>query len=42
MSPKLEHLLELIYKKLKNYKAKEIHLEKQNLKNFISSLSKEN
>ena len=42
MTSKSEYLLNLIFKKLKNYKAKEILLEKENLKKFISSLSKEN
>ena len=42
MSPKSEYLIDLIFKKLKNYKAKEIFLEKENLKEFISSLLKEN
>ena len=41
MSPKLEHLVDLIFTKLKNYK-KKIFLEKENLNNFISSLFKEN
>jgi len=31
----------LIFKKLKNYKTKEIFLEKENLKKFIFSLFKE-
>ena len=42
MSPKAEYLVDLIFKKLKNYKAKEIHLEKKNLNKFILSLFKEN
>ena len=42
MSPKSEYLINLIFKKLKNYKAKEIILEKENLYKFISSLFKEN
>ena len=37
-----EILIDLIFKKLKNYKNKEIFLEKENLKKFIYSLSKEN
>ena len=41
MSPKAEYLIDLIFKKLKNYKAKEIFLEKENFKEFISSLLKE-
>ena len=42
MSPKLEYLIDLIFKKLKNYKSKEIFLEKENFEKFISSLLKEN
>ena len=42
MTPKSEDLVDLIFKKLKNYKAKEIFLEKENLKKFIFSLFKEN
>ena len=42
MSPKSKYLINLIFKKLKNYKAKEIILEKENLYKFISSLFKEN
>ena len=42
MSPKSEYLVNLIFKKLKNYKAKEIILEEENLYKFISSLFKEN
>ena len=42
MSPKSEYLIKLIFKKLKNYKAKEIILEEENLYKFISSLFKEN
>ena len=38
MSPKSEYLVNLIFKKLKNYKAKKIVLEEENLKKFISSL----
>ena len=41
MSLKTEYLVDLIYKKLKNYKTKEIFLEKENLSKFISSLIKE-
>ena len=41
-SPKSEYLINLIFKKLKNYKAKEIILEEENLYKFISSLFKEN
>ena len=42
MTPKSEYLVDLIFKKLKNYKAKEIDLKKENLKKFIFSLFKEN
>ena len=42
MNPKLENLVDLIFKKLKNYKSKEIFLEKENLNKFILSLLKEN
>ena len=38
MNAKTEYLVDLIFKKLKNYKAKEIFLKKENLKKFISSL----
>ena len=41
MSHKAEYLIDLIFKKLKNYKAKKIFLEKENFKEFISSLLKE-
>ena len=42
MTSKSEYLIELIFKKLKNYESKEILLEKKILKKFISSLYKEN
>ena len=42
MKPNLEYLVDLIFKKLKTYKGKEIYLEKENLKKFIFSLFKEN
>ncbi len=42
MTIKLEYLVNLIFKKLKNYKAKEIILEQENLNTFITSLLKEN
>ena len=42
MTQKSEYLIDLIFKKLKNYSHKEISLEKQNLKQFIFSLLKEN
>ena len=41
MSPKSEYLIDLIFKKLKNYKAREIFLEKEKFKEFISKLFKE-
>tara|TARA_B100000945_G_scaffold288754_1_gene261334 strand:+ start:801 stop:929 length:129 start_codon:yes stop_codon:yes gene_type:complete len=42
MNTKSEYLIDLIFKKLKNYKAKKIFLEKENLKSFVLSLLKEN
>ena len=41
MNTKSEILVDLIFKKLKNYKHKKISLEKENLKRFISSLLKD-
>ena len=41
MTPKSEHLVDLILKKLKNYKKKKIFLEKESLNKFILSLFKE-
>ena len=41
MTPKLENLVDLIFKKLKIYKNKKIFLEKENLNKFIFSLFKE-
>ena len=41
MNQKSEYLIDLIFKKLKNYKAKKIFLEKENFKNYILSLFKE-
>ena len=38
MNPKIEHLLDLIFNKIKNYKAKEINLEKEDFKKFVYSL----
>ncbi len=38
MNTKSEHLIDLIFKKLKSYKEKEIFLEKENFKNFIYTL----
>ncbi len=42
MTPKSEYLVDLIFKKLINYKKKKIFLEKENLDKFIISLFKEN
>jgi len=42
MTTKSDHLVDLILKKLKNYKKKKIFLEKENLDKFIISLLKEN
>ena len=42
MTPKSENLIDLIFKKLKNYKNKKIFLEKENFNKFILSLFKEN
>ena len=42
MTPKSEHLVDLIFNKLKAYKKKKIFLEKENLNKFILSLFKEN
>ena len=42
MIPKLEYLIDLIFKKLKNYKAKKISLEKKDLNKFIFLLFEEN
>ncbi len=36
-----EYYVDLIFKKLKDYKAKEIFLEKEKLKEFIFSLIRE-
>ena len=41
MTPKSDHIVDLIFKKLKNYKKKKIFLEKENLKKFILYLFKE-
>ena len=41
MESKLENLVDLIFNKLKNYKSKEIFLEKENFNKFIYSLLKE-
>ena len=42
INQKSEYLVDSIFKKLKNYKAKEIFLEKENFKKFIFSLLKDN
>ena len=42
MKPKSEHLVDLIFKKLKTYKNKKIFLEKESLNKFILSLFKDN
>ena len=42
MTSKTEDLVDLIFKKLKNYSDKEIFLEKKLLKKFIFSLFKQN
>ena len=41
MIPKSEYLIDLIFKKLKAYKSKQIFLEKENLSKFVHSLFKE-
>tara|TARA_B100001248_G_scaffold15398_1_gene10280 strand:+ start:236 stop:382 length:147 start_codon:yes stop_codon:yes gene_type:complete len=38
MTPKSAHLIDLIFDKLKNYKTKEIFLEKENLEKFVFAL----
>ena len=38
MTSKSAHLIDLIFDKLKNYKTKEIFLEKENLEKFVFSL----
>ena len=42
MPSKSEYLVDLIYRKLKNYRAKQILLKKESFKKFIYSLLKEN
>ena len=42
MTQKSEHLIDLIFKKLKTFKKKKIFLEKESLNKFILSLFKEN
>ena len=41
MNTNAEYLVDLIFKKLKSYKTKEIFLEKENFKKYIFSLFKE-
>ena len=41
MTPISEHLVDLIFKKLKTYKNKKIFLEKESLHQFIGTLFKE-
>ena len=38
MDSKTEYLVDLIFKKLKNYNTKEIFLEKENLEKFVFAL----
>ena len=40
MTPKSEHLVDLIFNKLKTYKRKKIFLEREDLNEFIFSLLK--
>ena len=42
MTRKSAYLIDLIFDKLKNYKTKEIFLEKENLEKFVFSLLREN
>ena len=42
MNTKKQYLVDLIFKKLKSYKKKEIYLEKEKLEKFIFSLLKDN
>ena len=41
MTPKSEHLVDLIFNKFKNYKRKKIFLEKEDFHKFILSLLNE-
>ena len=41
MNKKTEHLIDLIFKKLKDYSPKKISLERENLKQFVSFLFEE-
>ncbi len=40
MAKKEEYLIDLIFKKLKNYKGKDISLDKKNLQKYVFSLLK--
>ena len=42
MTTKSDYFIDLIFKKLKNYRSKKISLEKEDLKNFIFSIFKDN
>ena len=42
MTPNSDHIVDLIFKKLKTYKKEKIFLEKESLNKFILSLFKEN
>jgi len=42
MTPKSEHIVDLIFKKLKTYKNKKIFIQKESLNKFVLSLFKEN
>jgi len=42
MTPKTDYLIDLIFEKLRKHKTKDIFLEKDNLKKFVSSLLREN
>ena len=42
MTPKSEHLVNLIFNKLKTYKRKKIFLERESLNKFVLSLFKVN
>ena len=41
-SSELDYIVNTIFKKLKDYKSREVFLEKENLKKFIFSLLKHN
>ena len=42
MTPKSEHIVDLIFKKLKTYKNRKIFIQKESLNKFVLSLLKEN